>query len=282
MKILVLTSNPESFSSRQMVRVFNQKGHKVQLKNPLEIGVGLSPAQMFDKKKQIPGFDIVLPRLGWLTYQQGILVSNAFEAAGFRVVNSSEAIEKAHNKLKAHYLLEKMRLPHPKTWFAPRQFESFWKEQDLPETGFIKLLYGSQGMGVSWYNSHEQLQSQIDFLRSSDTPFFIQQEIRGSEIRAFVVNGELVAAMERVPKAGEKRSNIFQGGKAKAARLSLTEEQTVLECVKAFDLDYAGVDFVRSGKKMSILEVNAFPGWEGLSSVSKISIPEKLLKLFES
>jgi ribosomal protein S6--L-glutamate ligase len=278
---LILSSSIENSSTLKLSKSGKKQGHQVQVANPFELGLQMGPVKIFDKKGELKKIDLVLPRLGWLTYTEGLRLTRALEANGTKSVNSSKAIENSHDKLTCHTLLEKSKLPQPMTWFAPRPNADFF-QREFPTKCFVKLLMGSQGMGVVWTDSAQHLKAQIDLLRAADTPFLIQEALLGTEVRAFVIQNEVVACMERHPRSGDRRSNLHQGGKAKATKLTEKENQIVLEASKALGLTYAGVDFIRRGKQLWILEVNAFPGLEGIAKISKLNIADLLLKSITS
>lgn len=286
MKILVLSSDSEIASTKRLLEALKKSHPETEVLNPNQIHFefGAKGTSFFHSGKKLARYDLVLPRLGWGSMEYGLHLARAFESAGIQVINSAESLTKATHKLLCLQIFQTHRLPIPQTRFSALTLET--KNQLFQKTrkAVFKTLQGSQGFGVTWALNSAQAQAQVDAYRTAKAPFLIQElieESSGEDIRAFVIDGEIVAAMKRTANQDELRSNLHQGGKAQSAKLSQQEQKLVLAATKSLGLTYAGVDFLRSKKGPLLLEANPFPGFDGISKACKMNVAGLLTeKLF--
>ena len=244
-----------------------------------EIGVDSSTCFHLGRKLRLP--DLALLRLGWKSLAYGLRIGRFLESAGCRVINSPASVALASDKLSSLQVFHQHHLPVPRTRFAhPTLATEFHL---LPETGahVFKTLKGSQGFGVTWQETREQSQAQVDAYRTLRAGFLSQElvaESAGTDIRAFVMGGELVASMKRQGPKGDLRSNLHQGGQATAAELTTEEKSLVIKASSGLGLYYAGVDFLRTPSGPLLLEANPSPGFEGISKACKLDVAFELSK----
>lgn len=281
MKIVLLSSGTEADSTKKLIDAAQKLGHQVQLFHPFSLSMELGKtAKLYHGKKSLTGFDLVIPRLGWLTLNHGLRVLEHFEVMNVRSLNSAEAIRRTSDKWLSLQILKKHKIP---------VLNSIMNHQSSPseETAYrykksvVKLMHGSQGFGVARGNSLPENLALVDVLRNSSSEHFVQEYSaisKGQDIRVLVFKGEVLASMKRTPGKGEFRSNLHRGGKASAHRLSPQETKMALKAVQCLGLEFAGVDLIKSKEGTAVLEVNAFPGLEGIERISKINISEIIIK----
>jgi ribosomal protein S6--L-glutamate ligase len=283
MKILILSSDSSTASTKSLVECFSKSQHETEVLNPLEIHFefGRNRISFFHlgSERQLP--QIVFLRLGWKSLAYGLRVGRFFESAGCRVINSPDSIAKASDKLTSLQIFQTNELPIPRTRFAHPTLKSEWHLAPDQEKYVFKTLKGSQGFGVTWQKSHAQAQAQVDAYRTLRATFLTQElisESEGQDIRAFVIDGKVVASMKRQGPAGDLRSNLHQGGKATKVEMSSKEKDLALKACKSLGLYYAGVDFMRSNQGPLLLEANPSPGFEGINQACDIDVAKILME----
>jgi ribosomal protein S6--L-glutamate ligase len=283
MKILILSSDSSTAASKSLVECFSKSQHETDVLNPLEIHFefGRNRTSFFHlgAERKLP--QIVLLRLGWKSLAYGLRIGRFFESAGCRVVNSPDSVAKASDKLTSLQIFQKEGLAIPQTRFAHPTLKSEWHLAPNQEKYVFKTLKGSQGFGVTWQKSQAQAQAQVDAYRTLRATFLTQElvtESEGQDIRAFVIDGQVVASMKRQGPAGDLRSNLHQGGKATKIEISPAEKELALKACKSLGLYYAGVDFMRSTQGPLLLEANPSPGFEGINQACEINVAQKLME----
>jgi len=231
----------------------------------------MSPEVHYDGAR-LPRFDAIIPRIGSSITPYGTSVVRQFETIGTYCLNGSQGITASRDKLHSRQLLARNKIGMPNTAFAnsPKDTDSLI---NLVGTAplIVKLLESTQGKGVVLAETKKAAQSVISAFRGLKANFLVQdfvKEANGEDIRCFVVNGKVVAAMKRSAAAGEFRSNLHQGGHASLVRISKQERETAIRAVRAFGLRMAGVDLLRSKEGPKILEVNSSPGLEGIENAT--------------
>lgn len=274
MKTWILSSDSEIPSTKRLLVALRKSKFETEVLNPagLQFEFGHRGIQILHlgKKKQLP--DLALLRLGWRTLEQGLRVGRFLESAGVRVLNSSDSFSKAADKLASLQIFHFHNLPVPQTRFADCSAASELHLFSRSQQHVFKTLQGSQGFGVTWQKDRLSSRAQIDSFRNVKAPVLVQELIEesfGEDIRAFVLQGEVVAAMKRQAPAREMRSNLHQSGRARKVTLSAEEKELALKAAASLDLFYSGVDFLRTRKGPLLLEANPSPGFEGISSVSR-------------
>ncbi|WP_136650637.1 30S ribosomal protein S6--L-glutamate ligase [Paracoccus aeridis] len=274
LRIAVLSREEGAYSTRRIVEEGEARGHVVEVLDTTRLYMAITTAEpaVFYDGKRLARFDAVIPRIGVSVTSYGTAILRQFEAMGTFVLNPADGIMASRDKLHAHQLLARHRLPMPTTAVAssPRDTE------DLIELGggaplVLKLLESTQGKGVVLAETGKAAASVITAFRGLKAEFLVQEfvkEAAGEDVRALVIGGKVVAAMRRTARAGEFRSNLHLGGSAEAIKLKPAERDIATRAARAFRLGLAGVDMLRSANGPKILEVNSSPGFEGIEGAT--------------
>lgn len=240
---------------------------------------------VFYQGKNIVDIDAVIPRIGASVTFYGAAVVRQFEMCHVFSAIDSLAITRSRDKLRSLQILSRSGVGMPKTAFT-----NFSRDKNnlLRHVGdapvVIKLLEGTQGLGVVLAETNKAAKSVVEAFESMKTRVILQEYIEeagGADIRAFVVDGKVVGAMKRQGKEGEFRSNLHRGGNAKIIRLSRMEKSTALLAAKAMGLSIAGVDMLQSKRGPLVLEVNSSPGLEGIEKATGVDIAGKIIEYIE-
>ncbi|HEX4896118.1 MAG TPA: 30S ribosomal protein S6--L-glutamate ligase [Solimonas sp.] len=287
MKIALLSRNHRLYSTRRLVEAAQARGHEIQVIDVLRCVMNIQPGQpeVWYRGRRLEGFDAVIPRIGASVTFYGTAVVRQFEMQGVYCLNESVAITRARDKLRALQLLARKRVGLPRTGFAhsPDDTEGLMRLVG-GAPAVIKLIEGTQGQGVVLAETDKAAESVIEAFRHLDAYFLVQQfvsEARGSDIRCFVVGGEVVATMQRTARPGEFRSNLHRGGRAAPVEITAKERSTALRAARIMGLNVAGVDLLRSDKGPMVMEVNSSPGLEGIETVSGVDIAERIIRFTE-
>ncbi len=286
MKIGILSRRSSLYSTRRLREAAEQRGHQVRVVDYLRCYMNITahnPKVMLGGKPLT--FDAAIPRIGASNTFYGTAVVRQFEMMEVFCVNSSQAIAQARDKLRSLQLLSRQGIGLPVTGFA----HSTHDIDGLIETVggaplVIKLLEGTQGLGVVLAENPIAAHSVIAAFRQLDANMLVQEFIKeagGSDIRAFVVGGKVIAAMKRQGAPGEFRSNIHRGGSAERIKLTPEERSTAIRATKTLGLDVAGVDIIRSHHGPVVLEVNSSPGLEGIESATQVDVASKIIQFIE-
>jgi ribosomal protein S6--L-glutamate ligase len=281
-KILILSRKRSLYSTRRLREEGSSLGHQVDVADPLKCVLRLSdgkPSMLVGGRTLKPP-QAVLPRVGTAGTTYSIAVVRHFELMGVPVVNRSDAIEQAKNKLACLQVLAAKGIPVPDTLISryPRDLDKLMKLVAGPPL-ILKLLRGTQGTGVIFAESKASVESMLETIWSLGEDIMIQRfvaESKGKDIRALVIDGEVRAAMRRIGAEGEFRSNIHRGGVGEPVKLSRAYERVAVKAAQAAGLDLAGVDILESSAGPMVIEVNASPGFEGLEEATK----QNIAKLF--
>ncbi len=287
MKIAVLSRNEKLYSTRRLIEAIEQRGHKGMVIDHLKCDIIMDdegPAIVY-RGKLLKDIDAVIPRIGASVTFYGTAVVRQFEMMHVFSALDSLAITRSRDKLRSLQILSRSGVGMPKTAFT-----NFSKQdnQVLKHIGdapvVIKLLEGTQGLGVVLAETNKAAKSVVEAFDSLKTRVILQEYIReagGSDIRVFIVNGRIVGAMKRQGKEGEFRSNLHRGGKATVIRLSRAEKATALRAVKSMGLAIAGVDMLQSSRGPLVLEVNSSPGLEGIEKSTGVDVAGKIIEYVE-
>jgi ribosomal protein S6--L-glutamate ligase len=287
MKILILSRNPKLYSTRRLVETAEERGHEVRVVDYTRCYMNITahrPAVIF-KGEALTGYDAVIPRIGASRTFYGTAVVRQFEMTGAFCVNESVAIARSRDKLRSLQLLARDGVSLPVTGFA----SSTQDVDGLIDTVggaplVVKLLEGTQGVGVVLAETRKAAESVIGAFRQLDANFLVQEFIKeagGTDIRAFVVGGRVIAAMQRTAAEGEFRSNVHQGGRTAKARLTPAERATATRAAKIMGLNVAGVDLMRSNHGSVVLEVNSSPGLEGIEESTGVNVADRVIDFIE-
>ncbi len=274
LRVAVLSREPESYSTARLVEAGEAREHVVEVIDTqrcyMLINAG-RPEVHYDGTP-LPFYDAVIPRIGASITAYGTAVVRQFEAIGSYCVNASGAINASRDKLYAHQILARDGIGMPTTAFAssPKDTDALIDLMGTPPI-IVKLLESSQGRGVVLAETKKAAESVVSAFRGLRADFLVQKFVKeagGEDVRCLVIGGKVVAAMKRTAAPGEFRSNLHQGGTAKAERVSKAERETAVAAAKTLGLNFAGVDLLRSSEGPKVLEVNSSPGLEGIETSS--------------
>jgi ribosomal protein S6--L-glutamate ligase len=287
MKIAVLSRNGKLYSTRRLIEAARGKGHEAEIIDFLKCYFVIEKGnpEIYYQGAKLTGIDAVIPRIGASRTFYGTAVVRQFEMMNVFCANESQAITRSRDKLRTTQILSRERIGIPVTAFASSPSDI---NHLIEEVGgaplVIKLLQGTQGIGVVLAETKKAAQSVIEAFYGVDANMLIQEyikESKGADIRAFVVGGEVIGAMKRQGAKGEFRSNIHRGGSANEIKLSKEEETTAIKAAKVLGLNIAGVDMLQSARGPLIMEVNSSPGLEGIEKATNIDIAGKIIKFIE-
>ncbi|SLN70380.1 30S ribosomal protein S6--L-glutamate ligase [Oceanibacterium hippocampi] len=288
MKIVMLARNPELYSHRRLVEAAEARGHEIRILNTLMCYVNITshrPAVHYGGEK-LDDFDAVIPRIGASITFYGAAVLRQFEMMGVYPLNESVSIVRSRDKLRSLQLLARKGLGLPVTGFA---HSTKYTDELIEMVGgapvVIKLLEGTQGIGVVLGETHNSAKSVIEAFRGVKANILVQEYIKeagGTDIRIFVIGDKVVASMKRQGAEGEFRSNLHRGGTSSAVRITPEERSTAVRAVKALGLNVAGVDLLRSNHGPVIMEVNSTPGLEGIENATGKDIAGQIIEFLES
>ena len=287
MKIGILSRKPELYSTSRLVEAARARDHKVHVIDHLRCYMNITShnPSIHYMGKQLDGFDAVIPRVGASTTFYGTAVVRQFEMMGVYCINESVAISRSRDKLRSLQLLARKGIGMPVTGFA--HSTKFAKDLiDLVGGAplVVKLVEGTQGIGVVLAETNKAAQSVIQAFRGLKADILVQEFIReaaGSDIRCFVVGERVVASMMRHGAEGEFRSNLHRGGKAARARITPEERSTACRAARIMGLKVCGVDILRSNHGPVVMEVNSSPGLEGIEKTTSVDVAGKIIEYVE-
>ncbi len=268
MKIAILSRNTKLYSTQRLVEAARERGHEVRVIDPLRcyMNIATHNPEIHYRGEVLKGFDAVIPRIGASITFYATAVLRQFEMTGVFPLNESVAISRARDKLRSLQLLSRRGIGLPVTGFAHSPDDTHDLLQLVGGTPVvIKLLEGTQGVGVVLAETKKAAESVIDAFRGLDAHFLVQEFIKeaaGTDIRCFVIGEKVVASMIRRAREGEFRANIHRGGTAEPVKITPEERSTAVRAAKIMGLNVAGVDIMRSTHGPVVLEVNSSPGLE--------------------
>lgn len=287
MKIAVLSRNKTLYSTRRLVEAAKERGHEVKVIDVLRCYMNITSLKptIHYRGEVLEGFDAVIPRIGASVTFYGTAVLRQFEMMNVFPLNESVAVTRSRDKLRSAQLLARKGIGMPVTGFAhnPDDIEDLIKEVGGAPL-VIKLLEGTQGIGVVLAETKKAAESVIQAFMGLKANIMIQEFIReagGSDIRCFVVGDKVVAAMRRQGPEGEFRSNLHRGGTASLVRLTPGERATAVRAAKVMGLEVCGVDLLRSNHGPVVMEVNSSPGLEGIETASGKNVAGIIVEYME-
>lgn len=287
MKIAILSRNPNLYSTSRLKEAGEARGHEVRVIDHTKcyiVNESLEPA-VFYGNERIEGINAIIPRIGASVTFYGAAIIRQFEMKKVFSTVKSVALTRSRDKLRSIQIMSREHLGIPKTAFARHP-------KDVPHlirtVGgaplIIKLLEGTQGLGVVLAETQKAAKSVIEAFMGMETNILVQEFIKeagGADIRAFVVNGKVVGAMKRQGKDGEFRSNLHRGGSSSMVKLKRSEKAAAVRAAAAMGLGIAGVDMLQSERGPLILEVNSSPGLEGIEKSTGVDIATKIIEYVE-
>jgi ribosomal protein S6--L-glutamate ligase len=286
MKIIILSKGAANYSTRRLKQVAIERGHEAKIINYVKcyVTVEKDTPIVHYKGKPLTGFDVIIPRIAAPYTRYGTAVVRQFEMQGLFTTASSIAIVRSRDKLRAYQLLAKAGVGVPKTVFA-RETADF--EDVIRLAGgtplIIKVARGTQGNGVVLAETPKAAKAVMQAFYVEGVNFLVQEFVKesaGSDIRAFMVGGQVVASMRRQSLDDDFRSNLHQGGTGATVKLTDEEKKTAQKAAKAMGLPICGVDMVRSDRGPLVLEVNSSPGF-GIEQITNRNVAEKIIEYVE-
>ncbi|MGK7388994.1 MAG: 30S ribosomal protein S6--L-glutamate ligase [Candidatus Cyclobacteriaceae bacterium M2_1C_046] len=287
MNIGVLSRNSHLYSTRRLVEAAEQRGHNVEVIDHLKCNIIMEKKNpsVWYHGHSMDYIDAIIPRIGASVTFYGSAVVRQFEMMKTFTAVESQALIRSRDKLRSMQILSRAGLGLPKTVFT-----NYSKDTSgiLEAVGgapvIIKLLEGTQGLGVVLAENKKAAMSVIEAFHGLKARVIVQEyikESKGADIRAFIVDGEVVGAMKRQAKEGEFRSNLHRGGTSSIVKLSRAEKAAAIKAARVLGLGVAGVDMLQSSRGPLIIEVNSSPGLEGIEKATGIDIAQKIVKYIE-
>lgn len=287
MRIAILSRQRNIYSTRRLVEEAKNRGHEVHVIDTLRcyMNIATDKPSIHYKGKKLSHFDAVIPRIGASVTFYGAAVVRQFEMMEIFSVNNSIAITRSRDKLRALQLLSRKGIGMPITGFAhsPDDIDDLIDMVGGPPL-VIKLLQGTQGVGVVLAETKQAAESVIQAFLELQSHIMVQEyieESKGADIRCFVVDGKVIAAMQRQAKEGDFRSNLHRGGFAQVVKITPEERSTAIRAAKIMGLKVAGVDLLRSARGPLVLEVNSSPGLEGIEKATGKNIASMIIEFIE-
>ena len=287
MNIFILSRGPQLYSTQSLFKAGLRRGHFVRIIDHMEcqLVIEQNKSKIIYRGEVFNDVDAIIPRIGSSATTYGASVIQQFEMMGVFTTLQTDALLKARNKLRTYQLLCNAGIGMPKTVFSnlnqnvPAIIEA---AGGVPLV--IKLMKGTHGLGVVLAKDQNTAEAVIEGFNSLRQRVLVQEFIKeasGSDLRALVVNGEVVASMKRRALPGEFRSNLHRGATAIRVRLTKAEEETALKATRILGLKVAGVDMLQSSRGPLILEVNPSPGLEGIETYTNIDVAGKVINFIE-
>lgn len=288
MKIAILSRGPKLYSTRRLVEAAENRGHEVRVIDALRCYMNINSVtpEIHYKGEVLRDFDAIIPRIGASITFYGTAVLRQFEMMNVYPLNESVAISRSRDKLRSLQLLSRRGIGLPVTGFAhsPDDVDDLLKTVGGAPV-VIKLLEGTQGVGVVLAETHAAASSVIQAFNGLNANILVQEFIKeagGSDIRCFVVGGKVIAAMKRQGKEGEFRSNLHQGGSASLIKITAAERATAINAAKVMGLNVCGVDLLRSNHGPVVMEVNSSPGLQGIEGATGKDIASMIIEFIEN
>ncbi len=288
LRIGLLASNPELYSNKRIMEAGEMRGHEMHFLNIKECYMKLdakTPEIHYRGGIILNQFDAIIPRIRPSITFYGCALTRQFEALNVYCLNSSTAITQSRDKLFSLQLLLQSGIDIPTTGFANSPLDT---DDLIKMVGgsplIVKLLEGTQGKGVVLAETKKAAESVINAFKSLNANILVQEfikEANGKDLRLFVIDGKVVAAIQREALPGEFRANIHLGGSASVIKPTAEEKKIAIRAAKAMDLRVAGVDIIRSSKGPLLLEVNSSPGLEGIESATNKDIAGEMIRAIE-
>lgn len=287
MKIALMCRNPDLYSHKRLVEAAETRGHEIDVIDHLRcyIDIASSDPEIHYQGESLKGYDAVIPRIGASVTFFGTAVLRQFEMMDVYPLNESVAISRSRDKLRSMQLMSRDDIGLPVTVFAHRTSDA---SELLKIAGgapvVIKLLEGSQGIGVVLGETPRAAESIIQAFGGVNTNILVQQfvkEANGEDIRCIVIGNRVVASMIRRGKKGDFRSNLHRGGSAESIKITAAERATAVKTARAMGLNVCGVDMLRSKDGPVVMEANSSPGLEGLENATGIDVAGKIIEFIE-
>ena len=278
MKLAILSTSLKCYSTQRFKQAAEQRGHTVKVLNTLRFSIGLdhNEPELYFRGKELSDYDAILPRIGASITYYGTAVVRQFEQMDVYTPNTAYGISNSRDKLRSLQILSRHDIGIPRTAFVRNRKDvlpAIERVGGAPVV--IKLIEGTQGVGVILAESDKIAEAIIETLHGAQQNVLIQKfvaESKGKDVRAFVVGDRVVAAMRRVAQGQEFRSNVHRGGKAEPIELTPEYEATAVQAAQILGLRVAGVDMLESNSGPQVMEVNSSPGLEGIEGATELDV----------
>ncbi len=283
MRIAVLSQSAELHSTRRLLETGRKAGHVVSIIDYLQCRIALGgPAPVYFQGDSFPEVHGIIPRIGASNTRHGVALVQQLEAMGMVTVASADAIATSRDKLRSLQALERAHVPIPKTAFGTNLYDprALVRAVGGPPV-VVKVLEGTQGVGVVLCESMNAAESAIEAFRSLNTAVLVQEliaEAHGTDLRCIVVGHRVVASMVRRARPDEFRSNLHRGGTCEGVEPSNRERKIAIAAAKATGLRVAGVDILRSDRGPLVVEVNSSPGLEGIERATRLDVAGAIIR----
>ena len=286
MNIAILSRGENLYSTQSLLKAGEAQNHDIEVIDPAFCNVMIenNKAILQYHDQIIDDLDAIIPRIGASNTYRGTSIVRHFEAMGVFSIASSQGIINSRDKWTCFQILAKAGIPMPKTTLGSYQYlEAFLKDFGEGPV-IIKILEGTHGQGVILCENFKNALSTVETLQTARVKFVMQEfiaESQGTDLRAIVVDGQVVAAMKRQSKDGDFRSNLHRGGSATTLQLSQAEKEVAVAAAKNLGLHVCGVDILASKRGPLVLEVNSTPGLEGIETTTRIDISKRIIQFIE-
>ncbi len=287
MKIGLLTRAPKCYSSRRLREAAESRGHKITALDTLRFSIALEEQSpdLWYRGKRISHYDAIVPRIGASITFYGAAVVRQFEQMGMFSLSASHAISVSRDKLRSLQALSRHDIGMPPTAFVRDRGEILAAIERVGGAPvIIKLLEGTQGIGVILAESVKVAEAIIETLQGAKQNVLIQKfvaESKGRDVRAFIVGDRVVAAMRRTASGQEFRSNVHRGGSTESVTLEPEYERVAVRAAQILGLRVAGVDMLESDAGPQVMEVNSSPGLEGIEGATNIDVAGEIISYLE-
>lgn len=287
MNIAILSRNSALYSTRRLKEAAEERGHSVRVIDYLRCYMDISPRhpKVYFGGKPLEGIDAVIPRIGAAHTFYGTAVVRQFQMMGIFVLAKSQAIARSRDKLRSLQLLSRAGVGLPVTAFAHSTKDVAGVIKTVGGSPLVvKLLEGTQGIGVVLCETKKAAESVIEAFRGLDVNILVQEfveEAEGQDIRCFVVGRRVIAAMKRQAADEEFRSNLHRGGIAEKVKITPEERSTAVRAAREMGLSVAGVDIIRSSHGPVVIEVNSSPGLKGIEEATEVDVAGKIIDFIE-
>lgn len=287
MNIVIMSRNHSLYSTRRLAEAAEKRGHKVHVVNYLRCYMNITShhPKVIYGGEEMTGIDAVIPRIGASNTFYGTAVVRQFEMMNIYTLNRSQAIARSRDKLRCLQILAKYGIGLPVTGCAHSTKDVGGLIKIAGGAPLVvKLIEGTQGIGVVLTETKKAAESVIEAFRGLDANILVQEfvkEAQGTDIRCIVVGDRIIASMMRKGADGEFRSNIHRGGSAHRVKITPKERATAVKAAKAMGLEFAGVDMLRTQHGPVVMEVNSSPGLEGIETTTGIDVADKVIEYLE-
>lgn len=278
MKLAILSCSPKCYSTRRLLEAATQRGYLAKVFDTLRFSIDLEAGtpNLYYRGRMFDGFDAALPRIGASITYFGTAVVRQFEQMDVFTANSSTGIGNSRDKLRCMQILSRHQIGMPQTTFVRNRSDVLPAIERVGGAPvIIKLLEGTQGVGVILADSVKVAEAIIETLHSTRQNVLVQKfvsESRGRDVRAFVIGDRVVAAMRRIAQGQEFRSNVHRGGKTEAIELDDAYKDAAVKSAQIMGLRVAGVDMLEASDGPQVMEVNSSPGLEGIEQATRLDI----------